>query len=100
MHGQTKIKSTTHVVELHFPVFFTLSRICENQFLASLCLSVRMGKLVSHWMHFQENGYFFFSKISRKYTLDSNMTVTWRPVYIYDNCFLSLSYLSQPSCGL
>ena len=61
----------------------------------SVCLSVRMEQLGSHWTHFSG---ILYLKVFRK-SVDQNSSFiktdknygyfTWRPIYIYDNISLN-----------
>ena len=73
------------------------SQNCEKRLLASLCPSVCMEQLGSHWTDFHE---IWYLKIFRKYVkkiqvwLKSdrhNRYCTWRPIYIFDHISLNSS---------
>jgi hypothetical protein len=65
-------------------------------FVISVCPSVRMGQLGSHWMYFHENSYLSISRKSVEKTHVSlksekkNGYFTWRRMYIYDNISMNL----------
>jgi hypothetical protein len=88
-------------------VLYARSKNCENRLLASLCKSVRLEQLGSHWTDFHEIWYFSFF---RKYVENiqvwlqsdkSNGYFTWRTVYIYDKfrwILLGMGSVSDKSC--
>ena len=65
-------------------------------FVMSVCTSIRMEQLVSHWTVFHEILYLsIFRKTVEKSKVwweydNSNRYFTWRRMYIYDNIFLNL----------
>ena len=63
----------------------------------SVCLSVHMEELISHWKDFQKIWYLgiFWKSVNKiQVSLKSDKNdgyVTWRPTYIYDNISLNSS---------
>jgi hypothetical protein len=62
----------------------------------SVCLSVRMGLLGSHWIDFHEIWNAFFENVSRKLKFYYNVTkkdyFTWRQIHIFNHISLNSSY--------
>jgi hypothetical protein len=91
-------------------IFTCVRKISKTRVLASLCPSVRMEQLSSHWMDFHEIWYLSLplippppprkcvEKIQVSLTSDKNNGYfTWRSTYIYDSTSLILLKMSNVS---
>jgi len=78
-------------------VFKAHSQNCKKRPFTSLCLSVHMEQLCSHWTDFHEMRYENFQKYVTKIKVSlksdkNNRYFTWNPTDISDHMLLSSSY--------